>query len=90
MKQLQFTVYGKVQGVWFRAWTQDLAKEMGITGWVRNMSDGNVEGVAMGEDELLNTFLGRLHDGPPLARVTNVDSTTNEVDDIIDTFDIRA
>ncbi len=90
MKQMHFTVHGKVQGVWFRAWTQDLAKEMGVTGWVRNMTDGNVEGTAMGDDDLLVRFLDRLHDGPPLARVTKVDTTESEVDDIIDTFDIRA
>lgn len=90
MKQLHFTVHGKVQGVWFRAWTQDLASEMGLTGWVRNMTDGNVEGVAMGNEDLLFRFLDRLHDGPPLARVTKVDSTESKVDDIIDTFDIRA
>jgi len=69
MKQIHFTIHGKVQGVWFRAWTQDLAKEMGVTGWVRNMSDGNVEGTAMGDNELLAKFLDRLHDGQPLARV---------------------
>jgi len=89
MKQIHFTIHGKVQGVWFRAWTQDLAKEMGVTGWVRNMSDGNVEGTAMGDNELLAKFLDRLHDGPPLARVTKVDTNESEVDDIIDTFDIR-
>ncbi len=89
MKQIHFIVHGKVQGVWFRAWTQDLANEMGVTGWVRNMSDGNVEGLAMAEDDLLAAFMERLHDGPPLARVSKVDTNESKAEDIIDTFDIR-
>ncbi|QJB55441.1 acylphosphatase [Pseudodesulfovibrio sp. zrk46] len=89
MKQMHFTVHGKVQGVWFRAWTQDLAKELGLTGWVRNTSDGNVEGLALGEDTQLAKFKERLHDGPPLARVTQVDSAESEAEDIIDSFNVR-
>ncbi len=90
MKECTFTVHGKVQGVWFRAWTRDTAREMGITGWVRNKSDGNVEGAAHGSDELIAEFMDRLHDGPPLARVTHVDSQCTTAETTYSTFDIRA
>lgn len=89
MKEMRFTVHGKVQGVWFRAWTRDAAREMGVSGWVRNMSDGNVEGVAQGDEPLLKKFLTRLHDGPPLARVTAVDTEWSDIDAPGNGFDIR-
>ncbi len=89
MKECSFTVHGKVQGVWFRAWTRDMARELGVTGWVRNKSDGNVEGAVQGNDDLIATFIERLHDGPPLARVSQVD--TNRTDDAeqLTSFEVR-
>lgn len=89
MKELTFTVHGKVQGVWFRAWTRDTARELGVTGWVRNTSGGDVEGVAHGDDQQLDTFLERLHDGPPLARVTSVDANKGDTDTLFSGFEVR-
>jgi acylphosphatase len=65
-------VVGHVQGVFFRAWTQQQASELKISGWVRNASDGSVEGHLAGEDEAVSTLIARLHDGPPSAIVSNV------------------
>lgn len=89
MKECTFTVHGKVQGVWYRAWTRDTAREMGVTGWVRNKSDGNVEGAAQGNEELIAEFLDRLHDGPPLARVTQVESQWVDADEQHASFKVR-
>lgn len=89
MKQLIFTVYGKVQGVWFRAWTRDMASEVGVTGWVRNKADGNVEGMAQGSEAQLDEFIERLHDGPPLARVTQVDTQWQDAGAAMEGFDIH-
>ncbi len=89
MKQTHFIVHGKVQGVWFRAWVRDLARHMGVVGWVRNTSDGNVEGIAMADDDIRAAFGARLHDGPPLARVTKVVSRDSEATEIMDSFKIR-
>lgn len=80
MSTMHAVVKGKVQGVWFRAWTSDLAAEMKLSGWVRNMSDGNVELEASGSRDELDEFLERLHDGPPLARVTEVETQYRESD----------
>jgi acylphosphatase len=65
-------VSGKVQGVWFRASTQDKAKELGLTGWARNLPDGRVEVLAFGEKEMLTALYEWLHEGPPMAKVTEV------------------
>jgi len=89
MKEVHAIVVGKVQGVWFRAWTRDLANEMGVTGWVRNTTEDNVEAVGQGDTELLNAFLERLHEGPPLARVTRIDSSWHDVKTQFSRFEVR-
>ncbi len=65
-------VSGKVQGVWFRASTQDRAKELGLTGWARNLPDGRVEVMAYGRFEQLHELYEWLKQGPELARVSDV------------------
>ena len=65
-------VSGKVQGVWFRAGTQDKAKELGITGWARNSPDGRVEILACGEKNKITELQAWLKTGPELAHVTDV------------------
>jgi len=67
-----FRVTGRVQGVSFRAWTQAEARQSRLSGWVRNRSDGTVEGVVAGPDEAVRGFLERLRVGPRAAEVTDV------------------
>ena len=66
-------IYGKVQGVWFRAHTKDMADKLGIKGWVRNVPDGSVEAVFEGDDESVEKIIEWCHRGPPLARVEGVE-----------------
>ncbi|MDH5488202.1 MAG: acylphosphatase [Gammaproteobacteria bacterium] len=68
----RFLVSGQVQGVFFRASTQDAAKNLGLTGWVRNLPDGRVEVVACGEKAALKRLEQWLWQGPRHARVENV------------------
>lgn len=70
-------VSGKVQGVWFRASTQEQAQALGVTGWVCNLADGRVEVMAYGEEERLEVLFEWLKKGPELARVEKV--TYNEI-----------
>lgn len=72
------TVHGEVQGVFFRASTRDLARRVGVTGWVRNDPDGTVTAHLEGDaaDQVLSWMRGG---GPDQARVTSVETT--EVDD---------
>ncbi|MEM0948865.1 MAG: acylphosphatase [Pseudomonadota bacterium] len=70
---VSFRVSGRVQGVWFRGWTQKEAMARGLSGWVRNHSDGSIAGVVAGPPEEVNEFIAALHGGPPAARVDAVD-----------------
>lgn len=65
-------VSGKVQGVYFRAFTQECAEKLKITGWVRNLSDGRVETVACGLPKDIQLFLEDLRKGPPSSQVSEV------------------
>lgn len=73
--QLHAVVHGRVQGVSFRAYTQDKAVELGLNGWVRNHADGTVEVLAEGSRKQLDALLAFLQIGPLPARVTNVEVT---------------
>lgn len=68
----RFLISGRVQGVAFRASTRDAARGLGLTGFVRNLSDGQVEVVACGELSRLEQLEGWLHQGPRWARVEKV------------------
>ncbi len=69
---LHAVVHGKVQGVGFRAFTQDHAQKEGLNGWVRNCQDGTVEVEAEGQKEGLEAFITLLEKGPPYSTVTKV------------------
>jgi acylphosphatase len=66
-------VSGRVQGVWFRGSTQDRARELGLSGWARNLVDGRVEAVFEGEEEAVRAALSYVREGPPHARVSDVE-----------------
>ncbi len=71
-------VSGIVQGVFFRAHTQNTAQHLGLVGWVRNLRDGRVEIVAEGKHAALEQFVTWCQTGPPHARVDDVNTTWNE------------
>jgi len=68
----RFRVSGRVQGVFFRATTRDTARRLGLTGWVRNRPEGDVELVACGDEAALKQLEEWLWRGPPHARVDGV------------------
>jgi acylphosphatase len=72
MKRIAIKVSGKVQGVFFRASTKEIANEMGITGFVRNEQDGSVYIEAEGNEEELEKFVAWCHQGPSHAAVKSV------------------
>ncbi|WP_164923995.1 acylphosphatase [Sinorhizobium fredii] len=67
-------ITGRVQGVCFRVWTRDEAERLGLTGWVRNESDGSVTALVAGPDAAVSAMLSRFWKGPPGASVTDVAS----------------
>ncbi len=71
-------IEGMVQGVCFRAYTQDEARKRGVTGWVRNLSDGRVEALLEGEEAAVRSMIEWCHSGPPHAVVTAVSCEVGE------------
>lgn len=65
-------VTGRVQGVWYRGWTVDAARALGLSGWVRNRRDGSVEILAEGPETALDALIEQCRHGPPAARVAAV------------------
>lgn len=82
-------VQGLVQGVGYRFFTVEMAKQYNIKGYARNLPDGNVEVIAEGDEGMINDFIKRLKVGPSSARVTGIDIKWDDTDFGFDTFDIR-
>ncbi|MEO1783542.1 acylphosphatase [Thermodesulfobium sp. 4217-1] len=71
-------VIGKVQGVYFRAFTQGIARELGLRGTVRNLKDGSVEVIAVGEEEKVNGLIKLLKRGSPGSNVIEIETKKDE------------
>ncbi|MBV1692562.1 acylphosphatase [Novosphingobium sp. G106] len=65
-------IEGHVQGVFFREWTIERAREIGVSGWVRNLTDGRVEVYVVGEAAAVGRFVDRLRVGSPASQVSQV------------------
>ena len=79
VKHFNIIVIGKVQGVWFRAATQEKAIALGLNGFVKNEKDGSVYLEAEGEKENLDELVEWCHTGPPKAKVEKVEVTEGEI-----------
>lgn len=75
---LAATVRGRVQGVFFRAFVRDHARELDLSGYVRNLNDGSVEIRVEGERQRLEKLVDYLHSGPPGSNVKEVDVSWSE------------
>jgi acylphosphatase len=78
MIRLHVTVYGFVQGVFFRDTVRRRAESANVAGWVRNNRDGTVEAVFEGEKDAVERLVAYCRDGPRDARVDRVDVTAEE------------
>jgi acylphosphatase len=78
-KHLNITVYGKVQGVWFRASTRDKAQDLGLNGYVMNQGDGTVYIEVEGTEDALKELLEWCKQGPPRAEVSKVEESPGEM-----------
>ena len=82
-------VSGRVQGVGFRYATMERARDLGLTGWVRNLPDGRVEAFVQGEPARVAALLAFLAEGPRWAAVERVDRHDAEPDPALDHFGLR-
>ena len=71
-RRVRLLVSGRVQGVFYRLHTREQAERLGVRGWVRNLPDGNVEVLAEGRPEQLRRLEACCWEGPPYARVHDV------------------
>ncbi len=74
MPCLHLLISGRVQGVWFRESMRQEALKQGVSGWARNLADGRVEAMVCGEPAQVGRLLEWAKRGPPLARVTSVET----------------
>jgi len=65
-------ISGKVQGVWFRAWTVEQARARSLKGWVRNLANGDVEAMFVGSADAVADMIQACYQGPKAARVANI------------------
>ena len=86
IKRLHLLVYGLVQGVFFRVYTEETANSLDLKGWVKNCADESVEILAEGREGNLKKLLDFARKGPPRARVTDVKFEWAEPTDEFDGF----
>lgn len=82
-------ISGRVQGVFFRADTYDKARDLGLTGWVRNLRDGRVEAVFEGEEEKVKATVDWLWQGSPYSRVEDVEVIWEDYEGVFKAFETR-
>lgn len=87
--RVHVSVSGRVQGVWFRRSTQEEAERLGLRGWVRNRRDGTVEWVAEGSAASVRALVAWSRRGPPLAQVSSVEITEDDVVGLPAGFSVR-
>ena len=88
VKRVRVLVKGRVQGVWYRGSMQKQADRLGVAGWVRNLPDGNVEGVIEGAPAAVDELVAWCADGPPAARVHDV-QVSDEPPEGLQGFEVR-
>ena len=86
-KEIYCTIYGDVQGVFFRQFAKEKADSLGIFGYAKNMEDGTVEVVAQGEEDVLKTFLESISAGPENAQVESLSVMWGKVEEEYTQFD---
>jgi acylphosphatase len=87
--RLHGIVLGRVQGVGFRAFVEQAAGVMGLTGWVRNRWDGSVEVLAEGPRQVLEQFAQALKSGPRMSNVETLIPTWGEATGEFSSFSVR-
>ncbi len=88
-KRVHIRVWGRVQGVGFRAFVAQQAKLLGVSGWVRNVGWNQVETLAEGHEDVLKAFVEIVKQGPAVSRVERHEVIWGEVGDQLDGFQVR-
>ncbi len=97
LKQAHIYIKGDVIGIGFRAWTKIQAKINNVNGWVRNVHNkpevfgpgGGVEAVFQAQEESINKMIELVKEGPPVARVTEVEIMWQDAKEMLEGFEIK-
>lgn len=89
METKHLLIRGRVQGVFFRQTTQDVARKLDLSGWVRNLPSGDVEIKVQGPTDKIERLIVWAHDGPRLAKVTSVEVENIAAEDLPHPFTVR-
>jgi acylphosphatase len=87
MTELHCIVSGRVQGVTFRDFIRNIAIELGVNGYAKNLSDGSVEVLAQGDLQILKVLMNHIRTGPSGSRVTEIYDEWGQVTEEYSTFD---
>lgn len=87
-RRVHVWIKGRVQGVFFRAFTRDTALMEGVAGWVRNLPDGRVEAVFEGDAHKVERMVAWCHEGSPMSRVDQVETVEEAYRGESDVFQI--
>ena len=88
MSAAHLIVRGRVQGVFYRDWTVRTARQLGVTGWVRNLPDGTVEAHLEGAADAIDAMAEKMREGPIAANVDTIERQGAEPEGH-DTFERR-
>ena len=75
-------ICGRVQGVYYRGWSVETARSLGLIGWVRNRHDGSVEILVAGDAAVVDRFVALCHQGPAAARVDDIELQDAPVEEV--------
>ncbi len=89
VKRAHLIIKGRVQGVFYRAFTREVAVSLGLKGWVRNLSDGNVEAVFEGSKADIESAVVQCYKGPSASSVSDIKVSWEEYRGEFDSFMIR-
>lgn len=78
MSAVRLLIEGQVQRVGYRDWAVKTASAMKVSGWIRNLQDGRVEALVVGDEEQVDAFIEACREGPRLAEVLRVDVQPDE------------
>ena len=78
--QVRITITGRVQGIGYRDWAGATGQQLGLTGWVRNRTDGSVEALVVGDERAVGQMIDACRRGPALARVEEIDVEPVDLD----------
>lgn len=88
-KQAILKIHGKVQGVFYRVYTQEKAEKLELTGWVKNMPDGTVEVCLQGKEDAINKMIEWCREGSPSSKVEDIKIERGAAQEELSEFEVR-